>query len=422
MSGEAMDRRAFFGVEAPPAPAAGESETLALAASQPEVVRALDHLLREAVRLRASDVHLEPAGCGHRVRLRIDGHLTDAPALSGRLGAGIVSRVKVLGRLDIGQKRLPQDGRIRLTAHGRELELRVSTIPALHGESVVLRVLDRAVVALDLERLGLSPAVVERLRGYLRQTSGIVLLTGPTGSGKTTTLYAALSELNREEIKIVTTEDPVEYDLDGVMQVEVAPDIGLTFARSLRSILRQDPDVILVGEIRDAETARIAAEAALTGHLVLSTLHTRDAPAAVARLVDMGVEPFLVADTLRGVLAQRLVRRVCAACRRRRDPTADEASLLERAGLSGAGPLFERGPGCEACDGAGFRGRVALGELLDVAGPIRDRVEANSGPDEIRAEARRSGAFRTLRVEGLSAVLSGETTLLEVVTSTPDTE
>ncbi|MBI1854121.1 MAG: type II/IV secretion system protein [Planctomycetes bacterium] len=414
-----IDRRTFFATGGRAAGPPG-AEPLALEASQPEVVRALDHLLRDAVRLRASDVHLEPRDRGHRVRLRIDGQLRDAPEMASKLGTGIVSRVKVLARLDIGQKRVPQDGRIRLKAAGRELELRVSTIPAMHGESVVMRLLDRTVVSLDLETLGLSLDVVERLRNCLRQTSGILLLTGPTGSGKTTTLYAALSELNVEDVKIVTTEDPVEYDLDGTMQVEIAPDIGLTFARSLRAILRQDPDIILVGEIRDPETAKIAAEAALTGHLVLSTLHTRDAPSAVARLVDMGVEPFLVADTVRGVLAQRLVRRLCAECRSRRSPDASESAALVAAGLSPDGPLFEKGAGCARCDGTGWNGRVALGEFLEVTDAVRDRIETNAEIDEIRAAVRGTGVFRTLRREGLAAAVAGETTFEEVATSTPE--
>jgi type IV pilus assembly protein PilB len=328
--------------------------------------------------------------------------------------------VKVLSRLDIAETRLPQDGRIELTVEGRPVDLRVSTLPTLHGESCVLRVLDRSVVALDLDQVGLRPDEAAIVRRLLKLPHGIILVTGPTGSGKTTTLYSALREANAEDTKIITTEDPVEYDIEGLIQVQVNEEIGVTYARCLRAILRQDPDMILVGEIRDRETAQIAIEASLTGHVVFSTLHTNDAPLAVTRMTDIGVEPFLLAATIEGIVAQRLVRRVCAGCKVLYDPTDQVQMELGLAPGAMAGRKLAYGKGCETCHFTGYRGRVAIFEIMLISEAIRQLIMDGAPTSDLRTRARSDG-MRSLRESGLMAIFEGTTTVEEVLRETIET-
>ena len=322
-----------------------------------------------------------------------------------------------MANLDIAERRLPQDGRIELTVGGHPVDMRVSVLPTMFGESVVLRVLDRSVVQLNLNKVGLDGKTLSDFREAINKPNGIVLVTGPTGSGKTTTLYAALSELNTIEDKLITTEDPVEYDIDGLVQVPIDASIGNTFANCLRSILRQDPDIILVGEIRDVETAEIAVQASLTGHMVFSTLHTNDAPGTITRLRDMGVPPFLITATLEAVLAQRLVRRICAQCKEEITPTADVLAELELKPADIAGKKFYRGKGCDACNRSGYKGRVGLFELMNLNDDLRDMIMRNASTDELRAAARGIGMV-TLRDAGMQAVYEGTTTVEEVVRET----
>lgn len=380
-----------------------------------EIHRLVHYLFSQAIPLQASDIHIEPSLSGSQVRFRVDGVLNDFLLLPPQVAGVVVTRLKVMADLNTSERRLPQDGSIKIFLNKRMIELRVSTLPTIFGEGVVLRVLNREVVRLELDRLGMVGKHIQTFRTFLRSPHGIILLTGPTGSGKTTTLYAALVELNTVETKIITTEDPVEYDLEGIMQIEINPEVGLTFASSLRAILRQDPNIILVGEIRDIETARISVQSALTGHLVFSTLHTRDAPSAVARLMDMEVEPYLIADTLIGVVAQRLIRKVCVQCKTAAPPRPAEALHLKGVGVE-AEHLYH-GTGCEACGMTGYRGRVGLYEMMPVTPAVREKIAAGAPIDQIRKTACVEG-MRTLREDGLRLVLEGVTTLQEVLEAT----
>lgn len=385
-------------------------------ANQPPVVRLVNLLLAEAVEGEASDVHLEAAGGGLRVRYRVDGVLQDAPAPPAHLRAAVISRLKIMAELDIAERRLPQDGRVRLRvggeAGGRAIDVRVSTLPTLHGESVVLRLLDATRQRQALDGLGLGVDTLAALRRLVARPQGVLLATGPTGSGKTTTLYALLDQVRTGREKIVSVEDPVEYEVAGVAQVPVQTKSGLTFARALRSILRQDPDVLLVGEMRDPETAEICIQAALTGHLVLSTLHTNDAPAALTRLLDLGVADYLVTSTVEAVLAQRLVRQTCTACGR-----AVPATALEQREMAGDGcavSTVRRGAGCAACRGTGYRGRTGIYELLAIDEAIRAEVLRRRGAGAIRRLALEHG-MRPLRADGWRQVVAGVTTPEEVL-------
>jgi general secretion pathway protein E len=395
------------------APLAEDAERLRDLASEAPVIRLVNQLIGRAVETQASDIHIEPFEDRLRVRFRYDGVLHEANSQPARLAPAITSRIKIMARLDIAERRLPQDGRIRLAVRGQEVDFRVSTIPSLHGETVVMRVLDRTAVAFDYAELGLAAPVVARLRAALDLPNGIVLVTGPTGSGKTTTLYAGLRALNSEARKVVTVEDPIEYQLAGINQIQVKPQIGLTFAALLRSILRQDPDVIMVGEIRDLETAQIAAQAALTGHLVLSTLHTNSAAATITRLRDMGLEDYLLTAVLRGVLAQRLVRKLCLACRR---ATPAPAELTARLGVTTEAPLLWHAVGCPQCRGTGYRGRLAIAEYLHPDAEIERLVFARADQAAIERAAVAAG-MTTMRQAGIAAALAGVTTVEEVTRS-----
>jgi len=380
-------------------------------ASEAPVIRFVNLLISRAVEQRASDIHIEPFENELKVRYRIDGVLHDVEAPARRLQAAIVSRVKIMSKLNIAERRLPQDGRIKLRLMGREIDLRVSTLPTLYGESVVLRILDRSSIVVTLGSLGFPEDTLAQFDRLITKPYGMILVTGPTGSGKTTTLYGALDKINSPDKKLITIEDPVEYQLFGVNQIHVKPQIGLTFANGLRSIVRQDPDVIMVGEIRDAETAEIAIQAALTGHLVFSTLHTNDAAGAVSRLLEMGVEDYLLASSLLGVLAQRLVRKVCAKCRRPAEVTA--AVMREIGGNGAAGEVYE-GEGCDDCARTGYRGRSGIFELLLVNDVIRPLILKRSSADIIKDASVQQG-MRTLREDGWQKVRTGVTTVAEVV-------
>jgi general secretion pathway protein E/type IV pilus assembly protein PilB len=396
-----------------------EDVDLAEAGGDVSIITFVNQVLAEAIERRATDVHFEPFESSFRVRYRVDGVLQEAniPADVRQFQPEIVSRLKILSHLDIAEKRLPQDGRIKLRVASREIDVRVSVIPMLHGEAVVLRLLDRGAMVLGLERLGMDERNHREMERILELPHGIVLVTGPTGSGKTTTLYAGLSRINDVERKIVTIEDPIEYHLEGINQIQVSTKTGLTFARGLRSILRHDPDVILIGEIRDRETAEIAVQASLTGHLVFSTLHTNDAPSAVTRLVDMGIEPYLVASSLEMVLAQRLVRLICPACRQPY-PVPDAAAL--RAEMGGEIPeRLYHGPGCRQCQGTGYHGRAGIFELMAVTERIRTMILDRTSATEIRREAARQG-MRSLREDGWRLVRDGRTTVEEVLRATKD--
>jgi general secretion pathway protein E len=389
-----------------------------LAAEAP-VIRLVNMLISRAVEARASDIHIEPFEKALRVRFRVDGVLLDAESPPRRLQAAIISRIKVLARINIAERRLPQDGRIRMEVGGKDLDIRVSTIPTIHGESVVMRLLDRSSVLLGLAELGFPSEARDRFEALIRSPHGILLVTGPTGAGKTTTLYAALRQINTVEKKVITIEDPVEYQLEGVNQIQVKPKIGLTFASGLRHIVRQDPDVILVGEIRDKETAEIAIHAALTGHLVLSTLHTNDAAGAITRLLDMGIEDYLVSSTLLAVLAQRLVRQICSACK---TPVVlgEEAQREFRAPLVATGGLSAfRGEGCPACAGTGYFGRLGLFEFLVLDGNLQRLILKKADANAIRAEAVKQG-MKTLWQDGWEKIAAGVTTCGEVVRVTRD--
>jgi len=377
------------------------------------VVRLVNLLIENAIKSNASDIHIEPFEDNLRVRYRIDGVLFDAEAPPKRLKAAITSRIKIMAELNIAERRLPQDGRIRMGLEGRRLDIRVSTIPTIHGESVVMRLLDRASILMPLQHLGLDPRTQRHIEHLIALPHGMMLVTGPTGSGKTTTLYAALDKINSPDKKIITIEDPVEYQLRGVNQIHVKPKIGLSFAAGLRHIVRQDPDVIMVGEIRDAETADIAIHAALTGHLVFSTLHTNDAPGALTRLLDMGVEPYLIASVLEGVLAQRLVRRVCTGCRAPHEPEPKELRALGVEGVPRGVTLY-RGQGCADCRGTGYRGRTGIYEILGMTEEFRSLTLRKTPGHEIRQRATAEG-MTTLRQDGWARCCLGITTVEEVL-------
>ena len=370
----------------------GEDDLVRLqdSASDAPVIRWVNQQIADAVEKRASDIHIEPGEAGMHVRTRVDGVLQDAGMVPEGRGAAVVSRIKVMAKLNIAERRAAQDGRIRLAVRGKDVDIRVSTTPTVRGEGVVLRILDRGAVDLDLETLGFEGDTLERLQELLTRPNGILLATGPTGSGKTTTLYAALRTLNTPDRKILTVEDPVEYNLPGISQVQVKPEIGLSFASALRSFLRQDPDIMMVGEIRDLETAQVAVQASLTGHLILSTLHTNDAAGAITRLRDMGVEEFLLTSTLIGVIAQRLVRRLCANCREEYEPSPE---LLAELGLdaNGGSVRFFHPRGCPGCGGTGYHGRTSIAELLIVDDAIRDLVMNKASTARIREAAMTAG-------------------------------
>ncbi len=390
-------------------------------ASEAPVIRLVNSIIGRAVESRASDIHIEPFERTLRIRYRIDGVLRDMQSPAYNLRAAVVSRVKLMANLNIAETRLPQDGRIRLVNRGKEMDLRISTVPTLHGESVVLRILDKSGVDLGFDALGFGDATLPRYLDILDRPHGIVLVTGPTGSGKTTSLYTSLLHLNNGEKKILTVEDPVEYQLEGVNQLQVKPQIGLTFASALRSFLRQDPDIIMIGEIRDVETAEIAVQAALTGHKVLSTVHTNDAASTITRLLDMGVEDFLLTSTINGITAQRLVRTICDRCR---EPIEVLPEIVEQFSLEnytgGDAVTLYHGRGCEHCSGTGYRGRTSILEVLDMTDPIRSLVLRRSEAQEIRRAAVEQG-METMHQDGLAKALSGVTTLDEVLRVTHET-
>ncbi|MFH0963655.1 MAG: ATPase, T2SS/T4P/T4SS family [Planctomycetota bacterium] len=381
------------------------------------VRRLLGLVLLQAVRDRASDIHFEPFEDEFKIRYRIDGLLYEMVPPPKHLAMAIISRIKVMSNLDIAERRLPQDGRIELNIAGNPVELRVAILPTMYGESCVMRVLDRSVVSLDLERLGFRPDELEIVQRLIRKPNGIVLVTGPTGCGKTTTLYSALNEINSVEDKIITTEDPVEYSIEGVIQCGIREEIGLTFASCLRSILRQDPDEILVGEIRDLETAEIAVQASLTGHLVFSTLHTNDAPSTITRLIEIGVEPFLLTATVEAVIAQRLVRRICTKCRVEYEPSEVELAELAISPAEIEGKKFYRGKGCSACNNIGYKGRLALFEIMVLNEKIRQLITQRTSTDALREVAIQQG-MKPLRDSGLLGIFDGLTTIEEVVRET----
>jgi general secretion pathway protein E len=386
--------------------------------SEAPVIRLVNHLITRAVESRASDIHIEPMQNELRIRYRIDGVLQPVESPPQHLSPLVISRIKIMAKLNIAERRLAQDGRIGMAIRGKEIDMRVATTPTIHGESVVLRILDRGSLALDFATLGFDDTLAGSFRTLLHEPHGIVLVTGPTGSGKTTTLYAALLELNTPEKKILTIEDPVEYQLDGINQVQVKPQIGLTFANALRSFLRHDPDIMMIGEIRDLETAQIAVQAALTGHLILSTLHTNDAVSAVARLLDMGIEDYLLTSTINGVAAQRLVRVLCPHCREAYQPVAE---FVEKMNLSTPGEnknvTLYRAIGCQHCGGTGFHGRSSIVEVLPLNDEIR-RALLKSGDAMALQEAAIASGMSTMRQHGLRKVLAGETTIEEVLRAT----
>ncbi len=394
-----------------------DAERLKDLASEAPIIRLVNLFITRAVEGRASDIHIEPYENEIKVRYRIDGILYDIETPPKRLQAAIISRIKIMAKLNIAERRLPQDGRIRLRVNEREIDLRVSTIPVMHGESVVMRILDREQVVVDLDRLGFPPDTLAPFLKLIGRPHGIILVTGPTGSGKTTTLYGALDRINSPDKKIITVEDPVEYQIKGINQIQVKPQIGLHFNNTLRHIVRQDPDIIMIGEIRDLEAADIAIQAALTGHLVFSTLHTNDAPSAITRLLDIGVENFLLSSTIRGILAQRLVRVICPACREA-DTQSMNTEEFRALGIDRQARLY-RGRGCENCAQTGFRGRTGIFELLLVTDEIRRMIVKQADANRIRAAARQEG-MRTLLEDGIQKVVAGMTTLGEVLRVTQE--
>ncbi len=388
----------------------------ALADSAP-VRKLLNMVLLIAIRDHASDLHFEPFEDEFRIRIKADGVLYEMVPPPRHLAFAITTRIKVMANLDIAERRMPQDGRIELTVGGHPVDLRVSVLPTMFGESVVMRVLDRSVVSLDLNKVGMDAPTMKAFREIMHKPNGIILVTGPTGSGKTTTLYSALSEMNVITEKLITTEDPIEYDIDGIIQVPIDSSIGNTFAMCLRAILRQDPDKILVGEIRDIETAEIAVQASLTGHTVFSTLHTNDAPSTVTRLRDMGIQSFLITATVEGILAQRLVRRICTQCRETTVPSSETLADLDLTPSDVAGKNFFRGRGCDACNNTGYKGRVGLFELMVMNNNLRDMIMRDASTEELR-DAARSYGMVTLRDAGMRAAEDGATTLDEIVRET----
>jgi len=388
----------------------------ALADSAP-VRKLLNMILLLAIKDHASDIHFEPFEEEFRIRIKADGVLYEMVPPPRHLAFAITTRIKVMADLDIAERRMPQDGRIQLVVGGHSVDLRVSVLPTMFGESTVMRVLDRSVVSLDLNKVGMNAVTIKEFRTVIQKPNGIVLVTGPTGSGKTTTLYSALSELNVIEEKLITTEDPVEYDIDGIIQIPIDPDIGVTFAACLRAILRQDPDRILVGEIRDLETAEIAVQASLTGHMVFSTLHTNDAPASITRLKDMGIPTFLITATVEAILAQRLVRRICAQCRAEIEPTDDTLRDLEQTRESLGDRKLYRGAGCEGCNNTGYKGRVGLFELMIMNDELREMILNNASIDTLRDTARGYGMV-SLRDAGEAFMFEGVTSPDEIIRET----
>jgi general secretion pathway protein E len=384
-------------------------------ASEAPVIRLVSLLITNALDMRASDIHVEPFENRLGVRYRVDGVLHDVESPPKRLSAAVISRIKIMANLDIAERRLPQDGRIRLRVQGKEIDLRVSTVPTMHGESVVMRILDKGGVALDFKKLGFEDDTLKAFTDVLAQPHGILLVTGPTGSGKTTTLYTALDRLNQPDVKILTVEDPVEYQMAGINQIQVKPQIDLTFANALRSIVRQDPDVIMIGEIRDLETAQIAVQSALTGHLVLSTVHTNDAASTVNRLLDMGVEDYLLTSTVIGILAQRLVRKLCPHCK---EPYHPLPELVQQLGLAkfaaGREVTLQHAKGCAQCGKTGYAGRLCILEMLPITDPLRTLVMKHATSGELRAEAQRGGMI-TMYEDGMRKALAGVTTVEEVL-------
>ncbi len=389
-------------------------------ASEAPVIKMVNLIMQRAIESRASDIHIEPFEQSLKVRLRVDGVLKEIDAPSVKSTAAVISRVKIMAKLNIAERRLPQDGRIKVQMLGKELDLRVSTIPTMYGESVVIRLLDKETTVLDFAALGFSGKHLQQFIEVLSQPHGIILITGPTGSGKSTTMYAALKQLNTSERKIITVEDPVEYQMDGVNQIQAKPQIGLTFASALRSIVRQDPDVIMIGEMRDLETARIAVQSALTGHLVLSTLHTNDAAGGVTRLLDMGLEEYLLTSTVNGILAQRLVRKLCPACKQRYTPSPDIVDGMRLRRFAPEGDIVLYKPvGCPSCGGLGYRGRLAIIEFLRMTDPLRKLIMAHEEAGAIQRLAIEEG-MTTMYENGLVKALQGITTLEEVLRVTSE--
>lgn len=391
-----------------------DSDELSNSANQAPIIRFVDVVLQEAVKAKASDIHFEPFEDQFRIRYRIDGALYEMEPPPKSLANAVTARIKVMASLNIAEKRIPQDGRIKTTVGGRPIDLRVSTLPTQFGESVVLRILDKGVVNLDLENLSMEPEIMNGIRELVNRPNGIFIVTGPTGSGKTTTLYSALREVNTVDVKILTAEDPVEYEIEGIMQVQINHQVGLTFASALRSFLRQDPDTIMVGEIRDLETGQIAVQASLTGHVVLSTLHTNDAPGAVTRLVDMGLEPFLISASLEGVLGQRLLRRICRHCRTAYEPDPSVISMLQADPIEIAEKQFFYGKGCTECNRTGYKGRQGLFELMVINDSVRELITKKAPTLVLKQKAIENG-MRTLRDDGLRCIFDGLTTIEEVL-------
>ncbi len=398
-------------------PSKGHGYDLAADMDEAPIRKLLNMIMLLAIKDQASDIHFEPFEDEFKVRVKADGMLYEMVPPPRHLANAIVSRIKIMSDLDISERRLPQDGRIELNVGGHSVDLRVSVLPTLFGEAVVMRVLDRTVVQLDLNKIGMDANTLTRFRNVLNRPNGIVLVTGPTGSGKTTTLYSALNELNDIETKIITTEDPIEYEIDGLIQVPVNPDIQVTFATVLRAILRHDPDTILIGEIRDFETAEVAIQSALTGHLVFSTLHTNDSPSAITRLRDMGIEPFLITATVEAILAQRLVRKICSECRTQFEPSDELLMELQLPIAQARQYKFYYGRGCQRCNNSGYKGRCGIYELLEVNDEVRDLVASSASVDDIRNYCRSQG-MTTLREAGLKLIFDGVTTIDEVVRET----
>lgn len=384
------------------------------AANEAPIVKFVDAVLYQAIRDKASDIHFEPFENVFKIRYRIDGALYEMAPPPKSLAVPVISRIKIMSGLNISERRKPQDGRIQLKIAGKPIDLRVSTLPTSYGESVVLRVLDRSVVNLDLDVLGINENCLKKIREIIAMPNGIFIITGPTGSGKTTTLYSALKEINKIDSKILTAEDPVEYDLEGIVQLPINDAVGMTFARALRAFLRQDPDIIMLGETRDIESAEMAVQASLTGHLVFTTLHTNDAAGAITRLVDMGVQPFLITSSLIAVLGQRLIRRICPNCKTSFRPTDEDLQLLDLTRKDIGENLFYYGKGCSNCNNTGYKGRKAITELLTMSNKIRELVLKNSPTVVIRDKARELG-MQTMREDGVRAILNGETTMEEVL-------
>ncbi len=394
---------------------AGDDEKLvANLANEAPIVKFVNLVLMQAVADRASDIHFEPFETDFRIRYRVDGALYEMAPPPKHLALPVISRLKVMANLNISERRMPQDGRINFQHGGKQVDLRMATLPTQFGESVVLRVLDRSSVNLELESLGFPKPVYEFVSEVIMRPNGIFVVTGPTGCGKTTTLYSCLRRVNTIDSKLLTAEDPVEFDIEGIMQVAVNDAVGMTFGKALRSFLRQDPDIIMVGEMRDMETAQISIQASLTGHLVLSTLHTNDAPGAVTRLVDMGLEPFLISSTLMGVLGQRLLRTVCKNCRTPFEPTEDQLAMLNLSPHDLGDKVFHYGRGCSTCNDTGYKGRKGIFELLVVSEPIRALINERAPTVVLRQKAVELGMV-TLREDGLRAIFEGDTTIEEVV-------